>query len=132
MTHDTLQTKHLTTCLNSIFNPSQFFGSSAHLVFTDCLCTPLLWCTIIDACNLTKPTLFWSSNTDLLFVSTVNIYTRTRTISVAGPTHWVRINKILTRLPSRELTLEGRWIRTPFDLPRVQPIYLSVSRLSEV
>jgi len=31
-----------------------------------------------------------------------------------------------------ELTLDGRWTSKPFVLSRVQPIYLSVSRPSEV
>ena len=38
----------------------------------------------------------------------------------------------LTRLPPRDSTLDGRWTRKPFGLSRVQPIYLSVPRPSQV
>ena len=41
-----------------------------------------------------------------------------------------RFNKILTRLPPRDSTLDGRWTRKPFGLSRVQPTYLSIPRPS--
>ena len=49
--------------------------------------------------------------------------------------HLTFLNKTsqdLTRLPTEESTLDGRWTRKPFGLSRVQPIYLNVSRPSEV
>ena len=34
-------------------------------------------------------------------------------------------NKILTRLPPRDSSLDGRWTRRPFDLSRVHPLFSS-------
>ena len=42
------------------------------------------------------------------------------------------LSQDLTRLPPRESTLDGRWIRKPFGVSRVYPIYLNVPGPTEV